>query len=230
MTFGQIKTYVDNQLLESYSDKKNFKKSLLGFKEDVLENKSIAKLYSLYEELSAPQGLSERDAVEFVNEGINLIQKLIENISLPNEKFGNDNNYKVIDNLVYNSTSIKERVESKKELVKVLTQEKTKIKESVNIPISSMVKIANQTIKNFIQTLDETSKKELETIINEDTKSLKIKFNSLKDDAAIKLNSLIEKESDQETKSKISETIIKIQNEKFDQLSYFKLKKLVESL
>jgi hypothetical protein len=230
MTFGQIKTYVDNQLLESYSDKKNFKKSLLGFKEDVLENKSIAKLYSLYEELSTPQGLSERDAVEFVNEGINLIQKLIENISLPNEKFGNDNNYKVIDNLVYNSTSIKERVESKKELVKVLTQEKTKIKESVNIPISSMVKIANQTIKNFIQTLDETSKKELETIINEDTKSLKIKFNSLKDDAAIKLNSLIEKESDQETKSKISETILKIQNEKFDQLSYFKLKKLVESL
>jgi hypothetical protein len=65
----------------------------------------------LYEELSTPQGLSERDAVEFVNEGINLIQKLIENISLPNEKFGNDNNYKVIDNLVYNSTSIKERVE-----------------------------------------------------------------------------------------------------------------------
>jgi len=230
MTFGQIKTYVDNQLLESYSDKKSFKKSLLGFKEDVLENKSITKLYSLYEELSAPQGLSERDAVEFVNEGINLIQKLVENISLPNEKFGNDNNYKVIDNLVYNSTSIKERVESKKELVKVLTQEKTKIKESVNIPISSMVKIANQTIKNFIQTLDETSKKELETIINEDTKSLKIKFNSLKDDAAIKLNSLIEKESDQETKSKISETILKIQNEKFDQLSYFKLKKLVESL
>jgi len=230
MTFGQIKTYVDNQLLESYSDKKSFKKSLLGFKEDVLENKSIAKLYSLYEELSTPQGLSERDAVEFVNEGINLIQKLIENISLPNEKFGNDNNYKVIDNLVYNSTSIKERVESKKELVKVLTLEKTKIKESVNIPISSMVKIANQTIKNFIQTLDETSKKELETIISEDTKSLKIKFNSLKDDAAIKLNSLIEKESDQETKSKISETILKIQNEKFDQLSYFKLKKLVESL
>jgi hypothetical protein len=230
MTFGQIKTYVDNQLLESYSDKKSFKKSLLGFKEDVLGNKSIAKLYSLYEELSSPQGLSERDAVEFVNEGIILIQKLVENISLPNEKFGSDNNYKVIDNLVYNSTSIKERVESKKELVKILTQEKTKVKESVNIPISSMVKIANQTIKNFIQTLDETSKKELESVISEDTKSLKIKFNSLKEDAAIKLNALIENESNQETKSKISETITKIKNEKFDQLSYFKLKKLVESL
>ena len=230
MTFGQIKTYVDNQLVESYSDKKSFKKSLIGFKEDILENKNIAKLYSLYEELSTPQGLSERDAIEFVNEGINLIQKLNEIISLPNQKFGNDNNYKIIDSLVYNSTSIKERVENKKELVKVLIQDKTKIKESVNIPISSMVKIANQTIKNFIQTLDETSKKELETIISEDTKSLKIKFNSLKEDASIKLNALIEKESNQETKLKLSETIIKIQNEKFDQLSYFKLKKLVESL
>jgi hypothetical protein len=230
MTFGQIKTYVDNQLVESYNDKKNFKKSLLEFREDILKNKNITKLYSLYEELSTPQGLSERDAVEFVNEGISLIQKLNENITLPNQKFGDSNNYKVIDNLVYNSSSIKERVESKKELIKVLTQEKTKIKESVNIPISSMVKIANQTIKNFIQTLDETSKKELESIISEDTKSLKIKFNSLKEDAAIKLNSLIEQESDQETKEKISETITKIKNEKFDQVNFFKLKKLVESL
>ena len=230
MTFGQIKTYVDNQLVESYSDKKNFKKFLVGFKQDILENKNIAKLYSLYEELSTPQGLSECDAIEFVNEGIDLIQKLNENISLPNQKFGTTNNYKIIDSLVYNSTSIKERVENKKELVKVLTQDKTITRESVNIPISSMVKIANQTIKNFIQTLDETSKKELESIISEDTKSLKIKFNSLKEDAAIKLNALIEKESNQETKSKISETIVKIQNEKFDQLSYFKLKKLVESL
>ena len=230
MTFGQIKTHVDNQLIESYSDKKNFKKSLLEFKEYILKNKNIAKLYSLYEELSTPQGLSERDAVEFVNEGINLIQKLNKTATLPSKKIGNTNNYKVIDNLVYNSSSIKERLESKKELVKILTQEKAKIKESVNIPISSMVKIANQTIKNFIQNLDESSIKELKSVIGEDTKSLKIEFNSLKEDAAIKLNSLIEQESDQETRERISETIIKIKNEKFDQVNYFKLKKLVESL
>ena len=230
MTFGQIKTYVDNQLLESYKDKKSFKKTLLGFKEDILGNKDITKLYSLYEELSTPQGLSEKDAIEFINEGINLIQKLNENVKLPNANFGKNNNYKVIDSLVYDSTSIKERLDNKKELVKVLMQEKTKIKESVNIPISSMIKIANQTINNFIQTLDESSQKELNSIITEDTKSLKIKFNSLKNDATSKLNSLIDKESDQETKSKISETITKIQNEKFDQVSYFKLKKLVESL
>lgn len=230
MTFGQIKTHVDNQLIESYSNKKNFKKSLLEFNEDVLKNKNIAKLYSLYEELSTPQGLSESDANEFVNEGISLIQKLNKSTILPSRKFGNTNNYKVIDNLVYNSSSIKERIESKKELVKILTQEKTKIKESVNIPISSMVKIANQTIKNFIQNLDESSRKELSSVINEDTKSLKIKFNSLKEDAKIKLTSLIEKESDIETKTKISETITKIKNEKFDQVNYFKLKKLVESL
>jgi hypothetical protein len=41
---------------------------------------------------------------------------------------------------------------------------------------------------------------------------------------------LIEQESDQETKEKISETITKIKNEKFDQVNFFKLKKLVESL
>jgi hypothetical protein len=52
----------------------------------------------------------------------------------------------------------------------------------------------------------------------------------LKEDAAIKLNALIEKESNQETKSKISETIVKIQNEKFDQLNFLKLRNLENSI
>lgn len=234
MTFGQIKSIIETQLIESYTDEKEFKLSIKEFKEDVLDNKNISKLYSLYDELSTPQGLSEEDALEYIKEGIDLIQKLLPKVKLPKGKIKESkNNYKAIDELVYvNNTriDINDRINNKKEIVKILTQPKTKIKESFNIPLSSMVIIANQSLNNYIETLDESSKKELMEIIKEDTKSLKIKFESLKKDASIKLNDLIEKETDTTIKDKITETVNKIQNEKFDQVSYLKLKQLVETL
>ena len=48
MTFGEIKTIIENQLVESYKDGNEFKQLLKEFKEDVLNNKNISKLYSLY--------------------------------------------------------------------------------------------------------------------------------------------------------------------------------------
>ena len=234
MTFGQIKTIIENQLIESYKDGKEFKQSLKEFKEDVLDNKNISKLYSLYTDLSTPQGLSEQDAYEFIKEGIDLIQKTLPKVNLPKGNIKESKNiYKNIDELVYvdgKRIDLNDRLQNKKELVKILTQPKTQIKESVNIPLSSMVKVANQSLNNYIETLDESSKKELIEIINEDTKSLKIKFESLKKDATIKLNGLIDKEIDSNVKSKITETVERINNEKFDQVAYLKLKQLVESL
>jgi hypothetical protein len=234
MTFGQIKSIIETQLIESYTDEKEFKLSIKEFKEDVLDNKNISKLYSLYTDLSTPQGLSEQDAYEFIKEGIDLIQKTLYKVNLPKGNIKESkNNYKSIDELVYvdgKRIDLNDRLQNKKEIVKILTQPKTKIKESFNIPLSSMVIIANQSLNNYIETLDESSKKELMEIIKEDTKSLKIKFESLKKDASIKLNDLIEKETDTTIKDKITETVNKIQNEKFDQVSYLKLKQFVETL
>jgi hypothetical protein len=233
MTFGQIKTIIENQLIESYKDGKDFKQSLKEFKEDVLDNRNILMVYSLYDDLSTPQGLSERDAHEFVREGIDSIQKLLMKVSLPKGIIKEvKNNYELIDDLVYENKviSLTDRINKKKELVKLITQPKPELKESVNIPISSMLKVANQTLNSYVETLDESSKKEFMEIIKEDTKSLKIKFESLKKDATIKLNDLIENEKDSDVKNKITETVERIKNEKFDQVSYLKLKQLVESL
>jgi hypothetical protein len=40
----------------------------------------MSKLYSLYDQLTTPQGLNESDAKDFLEEGISLIQKLIPSI------------------------------------------------------------------------------------------------------------------------------------------------------
>lgn len=232
MTFGKIKSIIENNLIESYKDEKEFKKSLREFRHNVLDNKNISKLYSLYDQLSTPQGLNESDAKDFLEEGINLIQKLLPNVKLPktlSEEIGNK--YYDIDALVYtNNLNLMERVNCKKNITSVLTSTNNTLKESINIPLKSMVKIANQTLSNYIENMDESSKKEFIQLISEDSKSLEGKFETIRESAISKLNSLLEKEEEPELKTKLSETIDKLKNEKFDQLNFLKLKGLEESI
>lgn len=232
MTFGKIKSIIENNLIESYRDEKEFKKSLREFRQNVLNNKNISKLYSLYDQLSTPQGLNESDAKDFVEEGINLIQKLLPNVKLPKTLSENiDNKYQDIDALVYETNlNLMERVNSKKNIANVLTSTNNVVKESINIPLKSMVKIANQTLSNYIDNLDETSKKEFIQLISEDSKTLETKFETIRESAISKLNSLLEKEEESDLKLKLSETIDKLKNEKFDQLNFLKLKGLEESI
>lgn len=232
MTFGQIKSLIEKNLLESYKKDDEFKKRLREFKHNVLNNKSISKVYNLYDQLSTPQGLNESDAKEFIDEGVNLLQRILPSIKLPKSLEEEvENNYKNIDTLVYTkNTSIKERIIAKKSIESVLKEQKSSVKESINIPVSSMVKIANQTLRNYIETMDESSKKEFFQIVSEDNKNLEGKFEELKTSAISKLQTILENESENEVKTKINETIIKLKDEKFDQLSFLKLKKLEGSL
>ena len=232
MTFGKIKSIIENKLIESYKDEKEFKKSLREFKHNVLNNKTMSKLYSLYDQLSTPQGLTESDAKDFLEEGINLIQKLLPNIKLPKTFSENvENKYSNIDTLVYtNKLNLLERVDSKKNITKILTSNTNIVKESINIPLKSMVSIANQTLNNYVDNLDESSKKEFLQLISEDSKSLEDKFETIRESAISKLNSILEKEEELELKTKLSETIDRLKGEKFDQLNYLKLKNLEESI
>ena len=233
MTFGQIKSVIENNLLESYKNETEFKKSLKEFRQNILNNKNISKIYSIYDQLSSPQGLSENDAKEFLSEGIFLIQKLLSTTKINSSSSNKvSNGYQDIDNLVYtNKTDLNERIESKKNIVKVLTSKKTqKISESVNIPIKSMVKIANQTISNYLETLDENSKKEFFQLLSEDNENLKQKFEKIKEATILKLQTILKNENDSEIKDRLSETLDRVSKEKFDQINYLKLKTLEESI
>jgi len=232
MTFGKIKSIIENNLLESYKDEKEFKKSLKEFKQNVLSNKTMSKLYSLYDQLSTPQGLNEPDAKDFLEEGISLIQQLLPSIKLPRTLSENvQNRYSDIDALVYtNKLNLLERVNSKKNITSVLTSTNNVVKESINIPLKSMVSIANQTLNKYVENLDESSKKEFLQLISEDTKSLEDKFETIRESAISKLNVILEKEEEFELKTKLSETIDRLKIEKFDQLNFLKLKNLEESI
>ena len=232
MTFGKIKSIIEKNLLESYQNEKEFKKSLREFKHNVLNDKPISKAYSLYDQLSTPQGLSESDAKEFLEEGVNLLGKILPSIKLPKAlEESAENKYSDIDTLVYtNKLNLHERIQSKRNIISILTSNSKTIKESINIPIKSMVNIANQTLRTYIETLDENTKKEFFKLISEDSKSLETKFETLKESTITKLKSILDKEEEFELKTKISETIDRLKTEKFDQVNFLKLKNLEESI
>ena len=231
MAFGKIKTYIENKLIESYNDGTEFKKTLNEFKQNVLMNKQISKVYSLYDQLSTPQGLSESDAKEYLEEGIFLLKELMSSIRLPKLPKDVDSEYKDLDTLInFNRVDIKERVESKKNIINILTKSPNVVKENLNLPLKSMVSIANQTINSFVENMTEENKKEFLKIISEDTDVLVENYKNLKDSTIEKINSLIESNIEYELKDKLIETIDKLSNEEFNQINYLKLKTLSESI
>lgn len=231
MTFGQIKSIIEKNLVESYRDTSSFKQTLKEFKHNVLSNKSFSKIYSIYDDLSTPQGLTEVDAKEFLEEAVNVIRHLLEKTSLPKNGEKSNNIYENIDNIVYfNKVDIKERLNSKKVIISKLMESKGQIKDVPKIPIKSMVSIANQTLSNYVDNLDENSRKEIFHVIATNNTDLENEFATLKESAVNKLKVLSDKEKDTELKTKITETIGKIESEKFDQINYVRLKKLEESI
>ena len=202
MTFGQIKSIIEKNLVESYKDTYSFKQTLKEFKHNVLSNKSFSKIYSIYDDLSSPQGLTESDAREFLDEAINVIRHLLEKTSLPKNGEKSKNIYENIDNIVYfNKVDIKERIS-----------------------------IANQTLSRYVEGLDESSRKEIFHILATNNSDLESEFDNLKESAVNKLKVLSDKQTDSELKTKITETIGKIESEKYDQINYVRLKKLEESI
>jgi Fe2+ transport system protein B len=102
--------------------------------------------------------------------------------------------------------------------------------ESPKIPLKSMVSIANQTIGKYVDSLDESTKKEVFHILATKNEDLENEFANLKESAVNKLKVILSKQEEVDLKTKITETIEKIENEKFDQVNYVKLKRLEESI
>ncbi len=231
MTFGQIKSAIEKSLVESYKNQSNFKKTLREFKHNILENKSFSKLYSIYDDVYKPQGLSKEDAELFLNEGIEIVRHLVDKTQLPNGVGISENVYSDLDNLVYfKNVNLSERVQSKKRIIETLMKTKTNVNETVKIPLKSMVNIANQTVQSYLETLDESTKVEVFHLMATSKDDLEKEFQTIKESTIEKLVVISEKESEKDMKTKLNETIEKIKSENFDLMNYIRLKQLKDSI
>ena len=232
MTFGEVKSIIEESLIESYKDPKDFKKVMNEFRQNVLTDKSISRLYALYDDLSAEKGLSNDDAKEYLEEGVKLIQNLISNSKLPKFTSKNiKNKYSDLDTIVYSrNLNISERVKARKNILENLSKSPNSLKESINLPISSMVSIANQTLKNYVETMDDSTKKDFLKVVKGDQKELESEFGKIRESAIQKLETILIKEDEFELKTKISETIDRLKKEEFNQMNFVRLNTLDKSI
>lgn len=238
MKFGELKSKIETYLVESYK-KNKLKDSLFVFEQLVLKNKNVSKIFFLYDELSENKGLNESVANEFIHESITAYENLYNKVQPKNIKelkswVGHiqcENKYKEIDNLFSSSIlTLESKIKSKNVLIESLKKQKPEQKESIKVPLNTMVKIANKTVENFISSLNESEKKELNSILNLPKEKIQENYNKEKELVLEKLSGKKENESDSETIKTIDQVIEKIQLESFSEINYFKLRNLSEGL
>ncbi len=238
MKFGIIKSKIEKILIESYT-KNTFKTEIKKFNTYVLENKNVSKLFYLYDELSSNKGLSDDVAKEFVNESVkiyeNTLNKIrkseLENLTSWVNNVKVENQYENIDNIFnVNILNLESTIKSRNLVVESLKKQINNEKEVLNIPIKSMVNIANKTINDFIEQLDESEKKELTSLLKESDESLSLQYDLIKESVLEKLEELKTTETDESVIGKIHETIEKVNTEEYNKINYVKLKSLKENL
>jgi hypothetical protein len=237
MKFGELKSKIETCLTESYKNK-NLKRDLFVFEELVLKNKNISQVFFLYDELSSNKGLSESVANEFINESITAYENLVNKIT-PNQikelkawvgHIKCENTYKDIDDLFSsNVLTLENKIKSKKTILESLKNKAQEQKEIIEVPLNSMVNVANKTVEKYISSLSESEQKELKTILSTPKESLIENYGKIKDEVISKLNNQKEG-SDSETQETITKVLNKLQTESFNELNYYKLKQLNEGL
>jgi rubrerythrin len=239
--FGILKTKIETLLLESYSNN-TFKNEIKTFNKLVLSNKNISKLFYLYDELSSNKGLNESIAKEFVFESITLYENIINRVQDKDiksimewvSKIKVDNQYEHIDNLLGRSNDVlnlENKIKNKKIVVENLQKEPyCENNTNINIPINSMLSIANKSYSEYISNLTESEQKEVIGLLKMDESTLERTFNELRDDAIVKLTLLTVNEGDESVRSTINETINNIKIKTPDRLELVKLRSLIEKL
>lgn len=242
-SFGVLKTKIEKVLEKSYG-KPEFKDNLKGFKKHILKNKNLSEAYYLYDELSSNKGLNESIVDEYISESFDHLRDIINNNTKKIEELSEwinnllkediTNNYEDIDKQIYTKNVVKNLeslLESKQKIRKTLITKKI-VEESnlMNLPISSMLSIANKTLKKEIQTLSEEDKKELNFYTSLKGKNLSEEIEKTKKQVLDKLQVNLNESTDLDLKDKIQKTINKINESKQTLTSLYKLKQLEKGL
>jgi hypothetical protein len=239
MKIGLLKSKIEKCLTESYG-KDTFKPNMFVFKELVLENKNLSKLFFLYDELTTKKSLNESTASDLINESITIYEntinkinkKQIDELNLWLVGVKTKNNYEDLDNLFSsNVLTLESKIKSKKIITENLKQNPSNTLEiTEKIPLKKLVNVANKTVNDFLKNINESDKKKLLSILSEDDRKLKLKYEIIKETVVDKLETLKDSENDNEVLSRINETLTKLETEKFDKINYIKLYELNKNI
>ena len=241
-SFGQIKSNFESALVKHYGND-SFKSLIKNFKTVVLESKNLSQVFYLYDQLLTKKSLSEDVASEYLNESFTTLKHLIEKSKQEIESLQTwvetlvegdvDNSYHHIDTVVYSNsvTKIQEVVEAKLNIKKIITSKEIQtVTESLNLPLSSMLKIATNTFNNEYSNLEEDDKSKLKYLFSLNKTQLVEEFEKTKEEVLTKLNESLKDNEDSELRVTIEQTIGKINESEVELVSLYKLTQLKENL
>ena len=233
MKFGQLLSKIEGLMINSYVNETT-KIELKNFKSLVLENKNASTMFYIYTELSKKKGYDKTLSEAYINESLRQVEKIIPKLKTQKIEYWvkdvvSENNYKDIDNLIYNSPDkIMENIESRKNLIKTLS-ESTEVKTTIQLPIETLMNIANREISSYIENLDEDSKRDLSKVLMTEDVELSKEFEELKTKTINSLSGINESMDDITTK-KLQETINQIKGEEFSKINYVRLYNLYNNI
>ena len=233
MKFGQLMSKIEELLINSYVNE-TVKLELKNFNKLVLENKNASTMFFIYTELSKNKGLDKELAEAYINESLRQIEKISPKLNTQKIEYWVkdvvcENNYKDIDNIVYSTPDkIMETVTSKKSLISLLS-ESSEVKSHIDLPIETLLNIANKSIKGYIENLDEDSKRDLSKVLMTEDVELSKEFDELKSKTIGKLSNITES-LDDITSKKLQETIEQVQSDTFSKINYVRLYNLHNNL
>ena len=127
-----------------------------------------------------------------------------------------ENTYKNIDDLFStNVLTLENKITSKKTIIESLKNKTQEKKEIIQVPLNSMLNVANKTVARFISSLSESEQKELKNILSTPKETLVENYNKIKDEVVNKLNNQ-KSESDSETQETIEKVLNRLQTESFN--------------
>jgi len=241
--FGQIKSNIESLMTESYG-KGSFKNHMKSFKKNIIENEKLAEAYFLYDELSKKKGLSKDIVDDYVNESIETIKNIIvsesKNLKELNMWISENvtknvtNEYSDIDTVVYSKSvkNLEKVLECKNNIKNLIGQnlENVTVSESLNIPLSSMLKIATNTFNKEYGNISEEDKKELKNLLSLNKSQLSEEITKSKEIVLEKLSEKVNESNDEDLKQKVTQTIERINETKDSLVSLYKLRQLEQGL
>ena len=239
--FGELKSKLDNILLNTYMDKPKFKGNLKSILNTLNENKKLKEYYLLYSQIENKKFDNSESAIEFLEETVSVLKNSKKRLpkSSFNKVIKNNKNYLTeyynpiynkLDKLIFNEgvSDIEERVKFKKQLVTHMTKKQTIVSESVNPSI--LANISTSKYNEKYNSLTESEKKTLHEINSMDSKTFHKNYSKLVVETNQKLEKMINESSDEEMKNKLIQTKNKITKTERNKVSFFKLRELNNNL
>ena len=240
--FGLLKSIVENSFVSTYKTD-DFKRIVKEFKEFIDNNKEVGEVFIDYGTIMKTNNLNEDVAKDFLEYSVETIKTKINNNKRQFEEFDSwvetlnedvTNDYQDIDNMVNakNASDFINLIESKNKLTLQLiskdVENESQLTETINIPISDMLNIVSETFAKEYSELSESELFELKSILRMDSNELNEGISRLKTEILNKLDSV--QIDDDVIEKTINSTKVKVENTSIDSLSYYRLKKVSESI